>query len=210
MRNLVLLALSVVLSCAPAARAGELPSVDEVLDRFVEAVGGEEAFEGIDVRQIRGTIVQDLTWGEPPHQETPFIVRSDTWGRVFFAESDSWADLPALDKGEPGRKLRWIFHPRFALVVREFFPDLVVVERQVRDGRRVVVLASKKLDFSGYALYFDEESGLLSHVGYHNDLVGWHDVGGVQMPRRWVFGRKGGHTSYVFEEISAEAKPGWH
>jgi hypothetical protein len=137
-------------------------------------------------------------------------VRSDTWGRVFYAESESWEDLPALDRGEPGRKLRWLFHPHFALVVGYFFPDLVVVERQVREGRSVIVLASKQLDFASYALFFDEETGLLSHVGYHNDLVGWRDVGGVMMPERWVFGRKGGHTSYVLEEIVAETKPGWH
>lgn len=184
-------------------------TADEVLERFVEAVGGRAALEAIDVRHYRGRIVQDLSWKDPQHEEVPFVAEADAEGRLRYTESAEWANLPDLDTGEPRRKLRWLLHPRFALVVEEFFPDLEVRGREFRAGREVVVLASSELPFEHYALYFDLETGLLSHVGYHNDVEAWRLIdNGVLFPRRWVFGRKGGHTTYVFEEVADGAAPG--
>lgn len=189
-------------TCCPTAHAADLPTTEEVLDRFAEAVGGRAALEVIDVRHYRGRIVQDLTWKDPQHEEVPFVAEADGAGRVRYTESAEWDDLPALDTGEPRRKLRWLMHPGFALVVEEFFPELEVVGHEVRAGREVVVLAPAELPFEHYALYFDVETGLLNHMGYHNDVEDWHRVDGVLLPHRLVFGRKGGHTTYIFEEIA--------
>lgn len=189
------------LALAPVASAEDLPAVSEVLERFVEAVGGRATLERIELRRCRGTIVQDLSWHDPPHSETPFVVEADAHGTVRYAESESWADLPADDDGALQRKLRWIVHPRFALVVETFFPGLRVTGREMRAGRSVIVLAPADLPYEHYALYFDEATGLLAHVGYHNDLQDWREVDGVRFPSRWVFGRKGGHTTYRFDEL---------
>ena len=128
------------------AVAADLPTTREVLDRFVTAVGGRQALEALELRRARGTIVQDLTWTDPQHQETPFVAEADVSGRV---------------------------------------------------------LAPRELPFEHYSLYFDVQTGLLNHVGYHNDLKDWREVEGVLLPRRWVFGRKGGHTTYVFEDFAS-------
>jgi hypothetical protein len=127
---------------------------------------------------------------------------------VRYAESSRWEDLPGVDSGEPNRKLRWLMHPRFPLVVAEFFPELKVTGRETRDHRSVIVLTPGALPADHYALYFDEESGLLSHVGYYDDLRGWHRVDGVLFPERLVCSRKGGHTTYVFEEVASGPAPG--
>ncbi len=203
-----ILALALVFSTGPthSLEIEDLPDADAVLERFVEAVGGRAALESLDVRRFRGTIVQDLTWKEPTHQETPFVAEAYGDGGIRYAESADWADLPELDNGEPRRKLRWLMHPRFALVVGEFFPNLRVTGREVRNGRSVIVLAPRDLPYEHYALYFDEKAGLLRHVGYHNDVKDWQAFDGVLFPCRWVFGRKGGHTTYVFEQIT----PGRH
>jgi hypothetical protein len=199
--------LLIALSAGPPARAEETPTAREVLDRFVDAVGGRAALEQLSIRHYRGTIVQDLSWKDPQHQETPFVAEADTEGRVRYAESASWLGLPEEDDGEPRRKLRWLMHPRFALVIEEFFPDLRVAGRAVREGRPVIVLAPAGLPHEHYALYFDEQTGLLRHMGYHNDVKDWRMVGGVLFPRQWVFGRKGGHTTYVFEEVTEGPAP---
>jgi hypothetical protein len=187
----------------PALGAADLPDADAVLERFVDAVGGRATLEQLDARRFRGTIVQDLTWKDPQHTETPFIAETDGSGLVRYVESTSWADLPESDNGEPRRKLRWLMHPRFALVVEEFFPDLRVTGREVREGHEVIVLAPGELPYEHYALYFDEQTGLLRHVGYHNDVQDWKPVDGVLFPHRWVFGRKGGHTTYVFDQVAS-------
>jgi hypothetical protein len=201
------LALGLALAGAPPATASDLPTVREVLDRFVEAAGGREAFERHDARECRGTIVQDLTWKDPRHHETPFVAEADAHGRVRYAETADWSLLPDSDIGEPARKLRWLMHPRFPLVIEEYFPGLRVHGRELREGRAVVVLASEQLPFEHYALYFDENSGLLAHVGYHDDVVDWRNVDGTLFPSRWVFGRKGGHTTYRFDEVATSDSP---
>lgn len=141
----LIVALSLVplasLPClAHAAPAADLPTVEEVLARFVAAVGGQEALQRVDVRRCEGTIVQDLSWTDPTHQEAPFVV----------------------------------------------------------------VLSSPEQEFSYFALYFDLETGLLNHIGYHNEILEYRRVDGVCSPYRMVFGRKGGHTTYVLSEVTIE------
>ena len=99
--NRMTLALVLTFALAPAVYAADLPTTEEVLERFVAAVGGRSVLEQLDVRQCRGTIVQDLTWTDPQHQETPFVAEADAAGRVRYAESADWSDLPASDSGEP-------------------------------------------------------------------------------------------------------------
>ncbi|MGD9020770.1 MAG: hypothetical protein PVF46_03170 [Lysobacterales bacterium] len=188
-------------ACTGDIVAGDLPTVGEVLDRFVAAVGGTAALEAIDERRYRGTILQDLSWDEPQHRETPFIAVADAAGTVRYAETGDWSELPQIDAVDLQAKLRWVFHPRFALVVEDFFPGLRVDRREMRAGRKVVVLVPEGLKPEYYSLYFDEETGLLNHVGYHNDLGDWRAMDGIRHPHRWVFGRKGGHTTYTWREV---------
>lgn len=206
MFRIALAAVLALLLATPTA-ADDATTAAEVLAHFIDAVGGRDALETCAVRHYRGTIVQDLGWKEPRHSEWTFLAEADTAGAVRYAEVATWAELPAVDDGEPRRKLRWIFHPHFALVVEKFFPDLEFTGEETRNGRRVRVLAPRGMEIEHYALYFDGETGLLSHVGYHNDLQGWREVDGVLFPHRWVFGRKGGHTTYVFEEVCTGYAP---
>lgn len=159
--------------------AEELPSLEEVLGYFIVAVGGADALQGIDERHYRGTIVQDLDRDKPQHRETPFMAVADATGKVRYAEGNDWPELPDEDAVELQAKLRWILHPRFALVVGDFFPGLSVERREVRNGRDVLVLVPKGLKPEYYSLYFDEETGLLNHVGYHNELGDWRELNGV-------------------------------
>ena len=185
----------------------DLPTVEAVLGRFVAAVGGDAALQRQQVRHYRGTIVQDLTWTDPQHAETPFLAEADADGRVRYAETAAWPELPDTNATSLTARLRWLLHPRFALRVADVFPALSVSGRETRGGRPMVVLAPRDLKYGQSALFFDEETGLLSHIGYHDDLADWREVDGVLFPHRYVFGRKGGHTTYVFTEVAAGPAP---
>lgn len=188
--------------------AADLPSKSEVIQRFVEAVGGRDALERIEARHFRGTIVEDLTWKDPRRSETPFVAEADSSGRVLYAETSDWTELPTVDSGEPRRDLRWLMHPQFALVLEEFYPELKVSGRERRAGRNVIVLLPRGLPREHYALYFDEVTGLLNHVGYHKDLRDWTQTDGILLPRSLVCGRKGGHTTYLFQTVGLGRTPG--
>lgn len=202
----IIAALALALPGAPCPADG-LPTVQDVLDRFVEAVGGAQALEAVSERHYSGVIVQDLSWDEPRHSERPFLAEADARGVVRYAEVADWSELPANDSAELRSKLRWIFHPRFALVVEQYFPGLETDRREVREDHNVVVLVPEGLKPEYFSLYFDEDSGLLTHVGYHNWLEGWREVDGVMYPHRWVFGRKGGHTTYVWNTVERGPAP---
>jgi hypothetical protein len=193
----------VMVAVAGAAGAGELPGKQEGLDRFVAAVGGRQALLDRPTLRYEGVIIQDLSWTDPQHTETPFVAEASPDGTVLHAETDRLEDLPAHDTGQPRNKLRWLMHPRCALVVEEFFPDLEVVRKEVRNGRPVVVLEPAGMDPAYPALYFDEETGLLNHIGFYNDLKEWREVEGVLFPHVFAASRKGGHTTHHFEAITA-------
>ena len=182
-----------ILSGTLVASGEELPTTKEVLDKFVAAVGGADALHARTEVMYEGTIVTELNWKDPSHTETPFRARAGKDCSLLVVESASWDDLPLVDTGTPREKLRWLMHP--------YFPDLLVTGQEIRDDRPVVVLSPAGKDKENYAFYFDEETGLLNHIGFHNDLVGWREINGVLFPREFVFGRKGGHTTYRFDVV---------
>lgn len=208
MIRIAMLIVFIAILAATAVSAGdELPTVEAVLDHFVTAVGGAEILNGVEERHYRGTIVQDLSWKEPAHQETPFLAAADADGHVRYAEVESWAELPAADAKDLRSKLRWIFHPRFALQVEEFFPNLRFSHCEEYQDGYLAVLVPQDLKPEYYSLYFDQTTGLLVQIGYHNWLRDWREVDGVLYPHEWVFGRKGGHTTYVWDEVATGPAP---
>ena len=64
---------------------GRLVVADE-LQRFIEAVGGSQALEDRAGLGFEGVIIQDLTWTDPQHTETPFVAWAGLDGRVLYAE----------------------------------------------------------------------------------------------------------------------------
>ena len=199
-------AVMLVTAMAGQAAPQDLPDPEAVIQRFIEAVGGSQALEDRAGLGFEGVIIQDLTWTDPQHTETPFVAWAGLDGRVLYAEKANLEDLPGIDTGEPTGLLRFLMHPRFALMVQEFYPGLTQVTREVRDGRLVLVLGPGGENSWSHALYFDEGTGLLSHVGYHHDLQEWREAQGVLFPHAVVFGRKGGHTTYQFDKICSHVR----
>jgi hypothetical protein len=202
-----LLATVMVLCGAGLVLAEDLPTKEEVLNRFEKAVGGKDALSTRSEIMVEGTIINDLSWKEPNYTETPFRARSDRDCQVLYAETTDWEDLPHEDSGQPQVKLRWLMHPAFASVIEDFFPDLRVIGREIRNDRPVVVLSPVGHDPTHYNLYFDETTGLLSHIGYYDDLVDWREIHGVMFPRKFVSSRKGGSTTYRFDVVHVSSAP---
>ena len=102
--------------------ADELPAVQDVLARFVEAVGGAQALEAVSERHYSGTIVQDLSWDDPRYSVKPFLAAADARGVVRYAEVADWSAL--LEHLRPFRRavaLDWRGHGRSGLPAEEDF-----------------------------------------------------------------------------------------
>ncbi len=192
-----------------------LPSVDRILARYLEAVGGRDPVERCTTRVVVGRVVTDLPSRDPPvHEEslveirsavpdgfvltehTPAGVRWDGYdGEVRWSADE--AGITRLDRVDV--RFAWLVNPQNVLRLRTFFPRMTL--RGTRDvkGRTAYVI-----DIDGdrsHALFFDAESGLLVRLGYNREVGDYHEVDGVLVPFRLSYSRKGGSSTYLFEKI---------
>ncbi|MGD8362375.1 MAG: hypothetical protein PVJ04_13190 [Gemmatimonadota bacterium] len=193
-----------------------LPTLDEILDRYVTAVGGREALGRLDTRTMSGREIDDRSdLGEPQVKALQAVaVFPDRWLITF---SDSlverqgcdgqvvWAragDAPARTQEESVRnKMSFLLDPRGSIRLEDYFPGMHVVGRETRYGHDVYVVNSD-LHPAHNALSFDVESGLLVQIGWFWTLEDYRDFQGVKVPMRVAESRKGGSTTWIFEDVT--------
>jgi hypothetical protein len=211
-----LLALAPKVAHAHAGSDSSL-TVRDVLTRYVEAVGGSEAVERLVTKICRGSLVHDVSWHDPPHEEIPFEGYGKLGGKVLIVEHvreevrregtdgvASWVqDAGALEIGESSIpiKMAWLCDPRSALRIAEYFPGLVVARDAHSWDRPTYALVSPELKAAHYTLYFDAETGLLVRIGYYWELQDYREVDGVKIPHRIVISRKGGSSTLILDEV---------
>lgn len=194
-----------------------LPTVDEVLDNYIEAVGGREALEKLTTTTCTGELIDDLQWEEHIYNVTPFEIYTKLPQKILavyhgsegvvsdgFDGTTAWSADTSETKTATWHgiflKLGFIFNAQGPLHVEEFFPDLYVDRIEDVDGRRAYCVKSKKLDKNSYYLYFSVDTGLLIRIGYHWWPEDYRIVDGVMVPFRVVLGRKGGSSTYHVAE----------
>jgi hypothetical protein len=208
-----LVGLGVLMALVTLAMDKPNSETGEVLKRFTEAVGGEAAFQQRTLVGVYGFLEEDISWQEPSLRSHPFLALAWEDGSYQWLEDGRFYTSAgnAGEHEEPGLhpRLRWLIHPRFPLVVEEYFPGLEGDGRQEINGRWTRVLVPAGMDPDYHALHFDEETGLLVQIGNYVTIEGWREVDGVLFPETLKCSRKGGHTSYHFTEImeAAEAAP---
>jgi hypothetical protein len=196
--------------------ADSLPTLDEILGRYVTAVGGREAFEHLDTRTMMGREIDDRSdLGEPQVRTIQAVAAfPDRWlitfsdslverqgcdGKVVWARA---GDAPARTQEESVRsKMSFLLDPRGPIRLEEYFPGMHVVGRETRYGHDVYVVHSD-LDPTYYALSFDVQSGLLVQIGWFWTLEDYRDFQGVKVPMRVAESRKGGSTTWIFEDVT--------
>ena len=206
MKGSLALLLAGVFSLAPAARGGDgrLPDAETVLQPSIDAMGGRDAILLLASRPYRGRRVDDLAFRDPPVTETLLEAWATAEGEILVKETAPGEEPILRDLTGSLDKLGWLLHPQGPLLTGAYFPGLEVKGREQRQGRWVTVLESPGLDPTSWSLAFDVGTGLLSHVGFHWDLQDYRPEGNVNFPHRIVTRRKGGSSTYVFEEIETD------
>ena len=215
---LILLAVPIVVGQTEEV----LPTVDQVLKRYVEAIGGSEAIEKLTSRDCRGQLTHDLSSRKPPvHEEVQFSMiskvpnccllmfnRAGQIKRAGFDGTVGWRQRDgkiSVDESVGRDKLAWLINPQNAQHIEEYFPELFVGGTEVLGNKTVVVLEPVNLDKTYFALYFDTETGLLVRIGYYWNLKDYRPVDGVLFPHRIVTSRKGGTSTYDFHRVKHNA-----
>jgi hypothetical protein len=181
-----------------------LPTAEEILDRYVKAIGGMPALEKITTRTRKGTVEVGGVQGTfelyeaAPNKALLIGTLPPPLGSVqqAFDGTAGWVKNQSgtFDmRGEGLEQARrdWAFYGDIKLA--EQFKTMTVAGRERLDGREFYVIAGTRPDGQTERLYFDVQTGLLTRrytvtPAYFGNLANLTDfddyrkVGKVRLP----------------------------
>ena len=168
---------------SPATKAGarsateKPPSPDQVLERFVRALGGEKALRKVTSRVMKGKF--EATRGDPPQTitgeaEVVAVAPDRFYSRVNLGEQGEFvsafdgqvgwssnSDGVRVMQGKELEEMRRSSQFQHEMRFRELFPQQRVLEKSEEEGRPVWVVEATPPGGTPEKFYFDAESGLL-------------------------------------------------
>jgi predicted O-methyltransferase YrrM len=205
--------LDVIVGEKTEATFEALSTLDWLLERYIQALGGRDAIEKLTTRVCTGRFTDDLSWANPPVQTHPL--------KAFAKIPDKWVTTLQLSKGteqngfdgrvgwkqNPDRIekddrmsrswLGYLLNPQGPLYIREYFPGMILETQEILGGRSVYLVRNETQN----VLYFDAETGLLIRIGLPWELQDYREVDGVKFPFRVATSRKGGESYFAFDKI---------
>jgi len=189
-----------------------LPTSDQILDKYLAAVGGADAFYKIKTRVQNGTI-------DAMGEQYPIEVYSEGPERRVSVSHPSFGDSVTAYNGQAG----WLstargIHPMntqenaaarvdaqlyFPARVRELFHEFKVHPGEAIGGRETFLVTANGAGLPPVRLYFDQQSGLLLRlVRYAEtplgrnptqiDYADYRDANGAKIPYQWTLTRTNG------------------
>jgi photosynthetic reaction center cytochrome c subunit len=213
-------------------QAPDAPSVDQILDKYVQARGGRERIAKLTSFVAKGTSSgygpesdkRPLEiYAKSPRQRMTIIHTANGDSTTTFDGSNGWIAAPLrpvavvpLTGGElEGAKLD--AELSFPGQIKDSLRQWRVGRPIIIDGRKVQVVQGTSASGMAIAtLYFDTDSGLLVRlVRYANSPVGriptqydfsdYRDLAGVKMPYRWTLTWLDGRENVELTEVQPNA-----
>ncbi len=208
----------------PPAAPGPAPTADQVVEKYVSAVGGADAIRKVTSRVEKGSILV----GE---NQTPIeVITKAPRQRISISHMGNGESLTAFDgtsgwlggTGRPAREMSgaesWAagldaeFY--FPLRLKEVFAQLRRGRPEMMDGVECEVLIGSSQGHPPVRLYFDKNSGLLVRmVRYADTPVGrmptqidyadYREEDGVKIPLRWTLSRPNGRFTIQIAEVKS-------
>jgi len=197
-------AQSPVKMAAPADEA-PLPTADQILDRYVQAVGGRDAWMKLTSRVSTGTI--DIPAAnisgtlelkeKAPNQTLAVVTLGGAAFKQAFDGKVGWSDDPRSglrelsgDELEETRRDADFSHP---VDMRVLYKKFVVVDAEKVDEHDAFLMEATPENGAPEKMYFDSTSGLLIRVVSQRhtpdgvtpiqiDLSDYREVDGVRLP----------------------------
>lgn len=198
------------------------PAADQLLDKYVQAVGGASAIDKVATRVMKGTI--DFSGKSLPID----IYCKDPEERISFAHMQEGDSVTAFNGHEgwlgiPGHPLREMHGSdldgasidadlHLATHLKQMFTKMQVRGTEKIGERDTYEVVGQREGKTPIQLYFDQQTGLLVRlVRYGETALGWlptqidyaeyRDDSGVKIPYRWTLARPGGRFTIQVSEV---------
>jgi photosynthetic reaction center cytochrome c subunit len=198
------------------------PTADQLLDKYLQAVGGAAAIEKITSRVMKGTItfgdrnVPIEIFSKDPDKRISFTHTPDGDSVTAFDGHEGWLGIP----GHPVREMHGAdidgasmdADLRFAEHLKGMFSEVKVQGTEKVGERNAYLVVGQREGKPPLQLYFDEQSGLLVRLVRYGETplgrmptqIGYADyreIGGVKVPFRWTLARPGGRFTIQVSEV---------
>jgi len=198
-----------------------LPTVEQILHRYLAAVGGAEALNKIKTRVQKGTInafgkIYPIEiYSEAPERRVSLTHPSSGTSVTAFNGEVGWLSMPGgFHQMTPAEAeaARLDAEIHFAARLGELYTDFHVLPGEAIAGRPAYLLSAKASGKPALDLYFDQENGLLLRlIRYAETPLGrnptqidysdFRETDGVKIPYHWTLARPGGAFSIQVESV---------
>ena len=189
-----------------------LPSADQILDKYLAAIGGADALHKIKTRVQKGTVD---TGGE----QYPIEIYSEAPEKRLSTSHPSFGESVTAFNGQSG----WLTTPRgvhpmnpserqsaridaqmyFPIQIHELYQEFKVLPGESIDGHATFLVTAKGASTPPLRLFFDQQSGLLLRMIRYTetplgrnplelDYADYRDTNGVKIPSQWTLTRPSG------------------
>ncbi len=198
------------------------PSGDQLLDKYLKAVGGAAAIEKVTSRVMKGSI----TFGD---RNVPIEIYSkDPDKRISYTHTPDGDSITAFDGhegwlGVPGRPVREMHGPDIDAAsidadmhlpahLKEMFSKVEVHGKERVGDHDAYEVIGQRDGKTPLQLYFDEQTGLLvrlvrfgetplGRLPTQIDYADYRATGGVKIPYRWTLARPTGRFTIQISEV---------
>lgn len=205
-----------------AAKENAGPTADQLLDKYVQAVGGARAVDNVNTRVMKGAIdfggksVPIDIYSKDPGKRISFTHMPDGDSITAFNGREGWLGAP----GRPIREMHGSDIDAAAIDADLHLPThlkQMFTEMRVRGNQKIGDQDTYEVDGQPEGkpplqLYFDTRSGLLVRLVRFGetalgllptqiDYADYRDVKGVKIPYRWTLARPSGRFTIQINEV---------
>jgi photosynthetic reaction center cytochrome c subunit len=203
------------------AEHANLPSADQLFEKYLAAVGGADAVNKIKTRLQKGTIdafgsqYPIEVYSEAPEKRLSITHPQSGPSVTAFNGEVGWLTTPGgVHRMSPAEneaaRIDATLH--FPVKVREMYQDFQVRPGEEIAGRPTVEVRGTAKGKPTLRLFFDQENGLLlrsiryaeTPLGRNPTQIDYADyraADGVKIPYRWTLARPGGSFTIKIEQV---------
>jgi photosynthetic reaction center cytochrome c subunit len=203
-------------------KEGTGPSADQLIDKYVQAVGGAAAIDKVTSRVMKGHIdfggksLPIEIYSKDPDERISFTHMAEGDSVTAFNGHEGWLGMPGghlreMHGGEiDGASIDADLH--LATHLKQMFSALRVPATEKIGDHETYLVVGEREGKPPVQLYFDEQSGLLVRMERFGETVlgqmpteidyaDYRDAEGVKIPFQWTLARPGGRFTIQVSEV---------